>query len=48
MFSGEIEDIENGSCPDINHSLDVTKLLSRLSIGTKALLSLKYVEGLSY
>ena len=48
VFSEEIEEIENGSLPDINHSLDVTKLLSRLSIGTKALLSLKYVEGLSY
>ena len=48
VSSEEIEEIENGSLPDINHSLDVTKLLSRLSIGTKALLSLKYVEGLSY
>ena len=48
VFCEEIEEIENGSLSDINHSLDVTKLLSRLSIGTKALLSLKYVEGLSY
>ena len=48
VSSDDIEEIENGSLPDINDSLDVTKLLSRLSIGTKALLSLKYVEGLSY
>ncbi|MBC8462541.1 MAG: RNA polymerase sigma factor, partial [Deltaproteobacteria bacterium] len=34
IFSEESENIQNGSLPDINHSLDVTKLLSRLSIGT--------------
>jgi len=48
VFLGEIEDIENGSRPGINYSLDVTELLSRLSIAIKALLSLKYVERLSY
>jgi len=48
VFSEEIEEIENGSLPDINHSLDVTKLLSRLSIGKKALLTLKYIDGVSY
>ena len=47
-FSEGIEESENGSLPNINNCLDVTKLLSRLSIETKALLTLKYVDGLSY
>ena len=40
-FSEDIEEIINGSLPKINLCLDVMKLLSRLSITTKALLTLK-------
>ena len=43
-----IKEKENGSLPNINNCLDVTKLLSRLSIETKALLMLKYLDELSY
>jgi len=48
VFSENIEEVENGSLPKINHCLDVTKLLSRLSKETKALLTLKYIDGVSY
>jgi len=48
VFSGDIGESENGSIPKINHFLDVTKLLSRLSKETKALLILKYIDGVSY
>jgi len=48
VFSENIEEIENGSLPKMNHYLDVTKLLSRLSKETKALLTLKYIDGVSY
>ncbi|MEA1970100.1 MAG: RNA polymerase sigma factor [Thermodesulfobacteriota bacterium] len=48
VFSGDIEESENGSLPNIDDCLDVTKLLSQLSIEIKVLLTLKYVEGLSY
>jgi len=47
-FSEDIGEIINGSLPKINLRLDVTKLLSRLSITTKVLFTLKYIEGLSY
>lgn len=47
-FSEDIGEIKNGSLPKINLRLDVTKLLSRLSITTKVLFTLKYIEGLSY
>ena len=47
-FLEDMEEIKNGSLPNINLSLDVTKLLSRLSITTKVLFTLKYVEGFSY
>lgn len=46
--SENIEDRANGSLPDINHRLDVTKLLSRVSILTRALLTLKYIDEFSY
>ena len=47
-FTEDIEEIKNGSLPKINLCLDVTKLLARLSTTTKALFTLKYIEGLSY
>ena len=47
-FSDAIEEIENGTHPDINHSVDVTKLLSQLSIEIRVLLSLKYLFEYSY
>jgi RNA polymerase sigma-70 factor (ECF subfamily) len=47
-FSKDVEEIKNGSLPEINLCLDVTKLLSRLSITTRVLLTLKFIEGLSY
>ena len=47
-FSENVEEIKNGSLPEINLCLDVTKLLSRLSITTKVLFTLKYIEELSY
>ena len=47
-FSEDVEEITNGSLPEINLCLDVTKLLSRLSITTKVLFTLKYIEELTY
>lgn len=48
VFSEDIEKSENGSLPDLNNCLDVTKLLSQLSNNNKTLLILKYVDGFSY
>ena len=48
VSSEDVGESENGSLPNMNHRLDVTKLLSRLSIQTRGLLILKYVDGLSY
>ena len=47
-FSDVIEEIENGTHPDVNHSIDVTKLLSQLSIQVRVLLTLKYIFEYSY
>ena len=48
FFSEDIEEGANGSFSDMNHIFDVTKLLSRLSIKNKVLLTLKYVDEFSY
>jgi RNA polymerase sigma factor (sigma-70 family) len=48
FFSEDIERSANGSLAELNHILDVTKLLSQLSKGMKMLLTLKYVDELSY
>lgn len=48
FFSQDIEESANGSFSEMNHILDVTKLLSRLSKQSKILLTLKYVDGFSY
>lgn len=47
-YSEDIGEIENGSLPDPDNCIDVTKLLSGLSIWQRMLLTLKYVEGLTY
>ena len=48
FFAEDIEENANGSFSEMNHIFDVTKLLSRLSLRDKVLLTLKYVDGFSY
>ena len=48
FFTEDIEESTNGSFSEMNHIFDVTKLLSRLSMLEKVLLTLKYVDEFSY